>query len=309
MGRIIDIAESPAKLRIDQGRLCIQASGQSEVFIPFDDLSAVVVSHPQVSFTHAVLTALAEHNSIFVVCDNQHLPAGMLLGLQNHHLQTQQFPLQAQASKPLQKRLWQQLVKAKIASQARLLLDISDSDHGLNYLITQVRSGDPTNVEAQAARRYWKHLFGTSFRRNFDALDQNRHLNYGYAILRGIVARAVCGAGLHPSLGIHHHHRNNSFALADDLLEPFRPVVDRAVWTWEQENDPRAPFDRDAKLHLLEYLNAYYKTGTDCRTLFDIAARLATSLARAFSGESKHLILPTPLGDPAESAEARPEGA
>jgi len=157
----------------------------------------------------------------------------------------------------------------------------------------RVRSGDPDNLEGQASRRYWPALFDNpGFRRDRDLPDQNKNLNYGYAVLRAIVARAVCAAGLHPALGIHHHNRYDAFALADDLMEPFRPLVDRAVVAWVRANDPLADLSPQAKAALIQPLMARYPVKDEERPLFDIAARAAVSLTRVFAGTANALVLP-----------------
>jgi len=200
----------------------------------------------------------------------------------------------ARANRPTCKRLWQQIVRAKIAAQARTLVVLHGADFGLGALVGQVRSGDPANVEARAARRYWPHLFDNlDFRRHRENEDQNALLNYGYAVLRAIVARAVCSAGLHPSLGIHHHNRYDAFPLADDLMEPFRPTVDQAVAEYLAENDqPAYGVERAAKQHLIGALTERRLLDGEQRTLFDVAARLAASLADVFLAGRGQLELP-----------------
>jgi len=293
MLRIIDVSETPARLSVRLDNLCIGVN-QQETRIRLDELAAVVISHPQVSFTHAALSGLADANVAFVACDSRRMPVGMLLPLHPHGTQTQSFAEQAKLSKPTCKQLWKQIIIAKIASQAALLDSLGVMAEDLLDMSRHVRSGDPENLEAQAAKIHFGRLFGYSFRRQFNALDQNRHLNYGYAVLRGIVTRAICGAGLHPSLGIHHHHRNNPFALADDLIEPFRPLVDRAVYLWEKDHDPRDEFDREAKRHLIEALLCRIELESEQRTLFDVVARMACSLAAVARGQRKRMILPKP---------------
>ena len=172
----------------------------------------------------------------------------MLLPLEGHSTQGERFALQAAVSLPTRKRLWRDIVHSKILAQSIILKEFWEIDRGLEQMASRVLIKNAANVEAQAARRYWKSLFGDSnFRRDRDAQDQNRFLNYGYAVLRAIVVRAVCGAGLHPSLGLHHHNRYDAFRLADDLVEPFRPSVDRVVVRYCQKCGADAPFDREAK--------------------------------------------------------------
>jgi CRISP-associated protein Cas1 len=291
--RIVDISRSPAKLSVKHKQLVIDQTPDGKATMPLADLAVVVVSHPQVTYTQAVLACLAESGGAFVACNRQYLPVGLFLPLVAHFTQAERFAAQAGAGQPLRKRLWQQVVREKIRSQARTLQVLYGSDFGLSALIPQVKSGDTSNVEARAARRYWPQLFlDVEFRRNRDNQDQNLLLNYGYAVLRAIVARAICGAGLHPSLGIHHHNRYNAFCLADDLMEPFRPTVDMAVVEYMSEHDEPYGVESAAKQHLIERLTGLYVLDGAQRTLFDTVTRLAASLAEAFMTGSGKLVLP-----------------
>jgi len=292
--RVIDISDKPARLRVKLDQLVLDRDGdESPATVPLDEIGVLVVSHPQVTFTHAVLSGIAARNGACVVCDEKHMPVGMLLPLESHHLQSERFAVQAAASLPTKKRLWQQLIRAKVTAQGRLLEQLRDNDHGLIAMASRVRSGDPDNVEGTASRRYWPFLFNDpAFRRDRDADDQNRNLNYGYAVLRAIVARAICAAGLHPSLALHHHNRYDTFRLASDLMEPFRPLVDRAVALYVQQRRPHAPFDKKAKSALLTALTGRLVIQGEERSLFDVATRTASSLAQVFLGERKDLNLP-----------------
>lgn len=183
-----------------------------------------------------------------VTSDARHQPTGMLLPLAANTLQTERFAAQAALNQPLRKQLWKQVVQAKIRWQAKVLHDITGSDALLTGLVRKVRSGDPENVEAQAARRYWSRLFPEGgFKRDRDAVDQNRYLNYGYAILRALTARSLCAAGLHPSLGIHHSNRYNAYCLADDFMEPFRPFVDLRVYRLVGEHGNERSLDGELR--------------------------------------------------------------
>jgi len=291
--RILDFSEQPARLRVRLEQLVVDRPETPEVSVPLADLAVLLVAHPQVTYTQAVLAGLAEAGGAFVSCNRKNLPVGMLLPLVNHHAQAERFAAQANASLPLRKRLWQQLVRAKIRAQAETLQYVQGTDHGLLPLAEQVRSGDPQNVEAQAARRYWGRLFDhTRFRRNPDNQDQNLLLNYGYAVLRAIVARAICAAGLHPTLGLHHHNRYNPYCLADDLMEPFRPTVDRSVAEYVGDHDAIYGVEREAKQKIIGDLTGRYLVQGEQRTLFDSAARLAASLVDAYFGVRDSLDLP-----------------
>ncbi len=259
----------------------------NEHTIPLEDIAVVIASHPQISYTQAVLAGLAAAGGIFVACNEKHLPIAMLMPLESHSTQTERFARQAEMPLPLKKRLWQQIVRAKLRAQARLLEERTGQDWGLSMLLSRVRSGDPRNLEAHAARIYWKALFqGDQFRRDFEAEGVNACLNYGYAVLRAIVARALCGAGLHPGLGLHHHNRYNPFCLADDLMEPFRPVVDRVVRRLTDARGSGVPLDKESKKVLLEGLLARFTYENESRTLFDWMGRSAASLVASVESGS-----------------------
>jgi CRISPR-associated protein Cas1 len=291
--RLIDLSEDPARLHVRHGLLVIEREGHAEFTIPLEELAVLLVSHPRVSMSQAVLSGLTAAGGAFVACDEKHLPVGMLLPIAAHYVQAERFARQAAASLPTRKRLWQQIVRAKIAAQARTLSALNGTDAGLARLVPRVRSGDPANVEAQAARLYWPALFrNPDFHRNAALEDANRLLNYGYAVLRALVARTVCAAGLHPSLGLHHHNRYDAFCLADDLMEPFRPLVDAAVVRWTDRHGDDAPLDRDAKAALIAALMGRFTVDAEARTLFDLLARMAASLAAVFAGERKNMFIP-----------------
>jgi CRISPR-associated protein Cas1 len=289
----VDLAEAPARLSVRNSLLVIARGEGVETTIPLGEVAVLVLANPQVLLTQPVLAGMAGAGGMVVVCDSKRMPTGMLLPLELHFAQGERFAAQAQASLPVQKRLWQSLVKAKIAAQARTLADVRGDDAGLGELLAKVRSGDPANVEAEASRRYWPALFGDPrFRRTRYGANQNHLLNYGYAVLRAMVARAVCAAGLHPSLGLHHHNRYDAFRLADDLMEPVRPVVDRTVASYCLAHGPEAPLNREAKAAVIGALMGRFKVRGEERTLFDIAQRMAGSLAEVFAGQRRSLALP-----------------
>lgn len=291
--RIIDISENGARLSIANRRLAIDRDGETVASIPLEEMAVLVLSHRAVVLTQPVLAGLAEAGAPVIVCNDKHLPAAMMLPIEGHHLQAERFAQQVQASAPACKQAWKQIVQAKIRAQGRLLVDLYGGDKGIAAMAARVKSGDPGNIEGQASRRYWPLLFADPhFRRNPGLPDQNKNLNYGYAVLRAIVARAICAAGLHPSLGIHHHNRYDAFALADDLMEPFRPIVDRAVVAWLRENAPLDDLTPKAKAALIQPLMGRFTVKGEERTLFDIAARLAVSLTKMFAGKTKTLLVP-----------------
>jgi len=292
--RIIEIADVPVRLRVDLGRLAIEVKDRETVFIPLQDIAAIVVSNQSVSLSQSVLSGLAAAGGVFVAMSEDFLPVAMLLPLDTPTTQTARMTRQAEATEPTKKRTWQAIVRAKVRAQWLMLEEHGRPQGGLDELLSAVRSGDPENIEAQAAVRYWRVLFGDAFRRDRDAFDQNRLLNYGYAVLRAATARAICGAGLHPSLGVKHHNQYNPFCLADDLMEPYRPIVDRAVVRITERDGPQVELSREIRSELIGALLGKHRVRESERTLFDILSRSAASLARVLTGEDREIELWVP---------------
>lgn len=297
--RIIEIS-NPARLSIRDSQLVIELAPGEQLSLPFtipvSDIAALLLAHPQITLSQAVLSRIAEAGGAVITIDGKYLPASMLLPVQSHFIQTERFARQMEISLPTRKRLWQQIVRAKIKAQGELLRELHGSDEGLIALSVRVRSGDVGNLEAQAARRYWQHLFpGGRFRRGSDENDQNRHLDYGYTVLRAAVARALCAAGLHPSVGLKHSNRYDPFCLAADVMEPFRPLIDRRVAQWAAHEDVAAPLDSRTKNWLIGSVTARYVYDREERTLFDVLLRVANSLAKCVTGEISEPALPSLL--------------
>jgi len=291
--RILDFSEQRVFVRTRLGQLIVSREGAENVSVPLDEIAAVVLAHPTASFTTAALGQLSARGGIAIFCDENNEPAGMVLPLRNHSTQQERMLAQSEASLPLKKRLWQQIVKAKIGSQARLLLDLTGEDAGLLVMADRVHSGDPANVEAQAAQRYWPRIFGEpAFRRKRDGGGPNALLNYGYAVLRAVTARAICAAGLHPSLALHHSNRYDTFCLADDLMEPFRPLVDAVVVEIVAESGFETKLTPPVKRELIGSVVARYWFSGEQRTLFDWLASLCSSLAQVYLGQSTRLQIP-----------------
>jgi len=291
--RVIDLTESPARLKVRHENLVITRDGRPDVSMPLREVGVLILGQPQLSLTQPVLAGLMNVNASLIVCDEQRLPSGLMLPINTHVTQTRRMAAQAAAKRPTNKRLWQQIVRAKIRAQARLLTEMRGTDGGLNDLAGAVRSGDVANVEAQAAARYWPILFNDpEFRRRRDADDQNRLLNYGYAVLRAAVARALCAAGMHPSIGLHHHNQYNAFCLADDLLEPLRPLADRTVLGIVAQRGHDAPLDRETRAALLAMLSDRFAQDGEIRTLVDLLSRYASSLGHVYEGTARKLIIP-----------------
>lgn len=296
---ILEIA-NPARLHIKDSQLVIERDEFLPFHTPISGINTLLLAHPQVTLTQAVLSRLAEAGAMVVAIDAHHLPAAITLPLQMHSLQTERLGLQATLKPVLRKRLWRQIVQAKIRAQGRLLKELYGDDGGLIAAACRVRSGDPENMEAQTARRYWGLLFpNAKFRRGADPLesgpDQNRHLDYGYTVLRASVSRAIVASGLHPSIGLRHHNRYDPFCLAADIMEPFRPLIDRRVVEWVKEHDPAAPLESAAKKWLIEAVTVRYFDHREERALSDILFRVTNSLASVLSGSKEELDLPDVL--------------
>lgn len=292
--RILDFSEGGVFLRVENAQLAVERKDQPARTIPLDDIAVLIAATGWMTFTQSVVAELAARGAVTIFTDGRSLPLSMNLPLFGHSLQAQKLRLQCGVSAPRKKRLWQQLVQAKIRHQAWALRLLHGDDGHLDALRDRVRSGDPQNVEAQAARQYWPRLFADSvFRRTpGEGQTPNDLLDYGYAVLRAIIARAVCGSGLHPTLGLHHHERDNSFALADDLMEPFRPLVDVAAAKLHREATAPMPLNRERKAAMIEPLLRLYSCDGERRSLFDIGGRLSASLLRNYRGEQEQLPLP-----------------
>ncbi len=303
----IEISQNPAYLSVKLDQLLISRKDGDEdstTSIACEDIGVLILDHPQVTCSQAALAKLVEAGAAVVLCGRNHLPAGLLLPLSEHSEIVPRFQDQIGASLPLKKRLWQQIVVAKVRGQANNLHHDPAAREKLLILSEQVHSGDPTNVEAQAAKIYWSAWLGgsTKFRRDYDGEGINALLNYGYAVIRAAVARALVAAGLSPSLGIFHRNRSNAFCLADDLVEPLRPLVDLRVR--ELAGQDRLELDRSVKAEILQLLAFPVRTGDFTGPLMVALHRYAASLVRCFSGEDKRLSIPCPAADQEGTPEA-----
>ena len=295
VGRIVEIADDRRHLFMNRGFMVVRdTEGERKELgqIPLDDIAAVIANAHGISYTNNLLVALAERGVPFVLCGPNHNVVGMLLTLDGHHVQAKRIEAQIAASAPTVKRLWAAVVKAKLQQQAAALEAAGAPTAPLTALVAKVRSGDPDNIEAQGARRYWSLLFGPDFRRDQDGGGLNGMLNYGYTILRSATARAVVAAGLHPSIGLHHSNDANAMRLVDDLMEPFRPVVDLKVWQLRHAGeDDVTP---DSKRALVRVLYDDMQTNVGVTPVMVCMQRLATSLAQVFLEDRTKLDLPLP---------------
>lgn len=290
LGRIIEIEGEGRRLTLNRGFLDIAGPHGPLGKVPLGDIEAVILTNPSASFTSQVVSALAVRGAPFVISGPDFRPAAYILPVEGHHAQGNRMEAQAEASLPTRKRLWADLVRAKITAQAAALERAGVDPRPVALLAARVRSGDVDNLEAQAAQRYFPMLFGARFRRHRDGSGVNSLLNYGYTVLRAATARAIVAAGLNPALALFHRSRGNALRLADDLMEPFRPAIDLLALDYAAEFGDE--LDTAAKRHLAAVLQADFETVEGVTPLSNVLARLATSLAQVFVGERKLLALP-----------------
>lgn len=298
MERIVDVSTDDVHLAVARGFMTVSRQREELGRIPLDDIAAVIVHAHGVTWTTNLAVRLAERGATMVLCAANHAPVAMTVPLEGHHAQNLRFRAQLDATQPFVKQAWKSIVAAKLRMQGSLLTALGHAEgEGLNAMAARVRSGDAGNMEAQGARRYWRALMGPDFRRDRSEEGANALLNYGYTVLRSAVARAVLAAGLHPTVGLHHANRLNAFALADDLVEPFRPFADAVVRQLVDEGT--ATVDPAAKTRLAAVLTADTDLAGATSPVSIAMLRLASSLAASF--EKRRLTLaimepPTALG-------------
>jgi CRISPR-associated protein Cas1 len=290
MDRIVDIATNDLHLSAYRGFLVVSLDRQEQGRVALDDIQAIIVHAHGVTWTTSLAVALAERGAIMVLCAANHSPVAIISPIDSHHAQAARMRAQWDAPRPLFKQLWQKIIVAKISMQASLLAAQGrDEANALNLMARRVRSGDPDNLEAQAARKYWPALMGTEFRRDQNADGANSLLNYGYTVIRSCVARSIIGSGLHPAIGLHHHNRLNGFALADDLVEPFRPLVDGLVRRMIGEGIESVT--SEAKQRLARLIGQDVHLGGAISPVSVATQRLSQSLARSFEDRKPVLAL------------------
>lgn len=264
---------------------------------PVEDIGVVILDNKQVTITHALMDALLQNNCALITCDQRSMPSGLFLPLAKHTLQGERFAFQIEASLPLKKQLWQQTIRQKILNQAALLkAETAAETRCMEAWAKDVKSGDFDNMEARAAAYYWKNLFRPwgveGFVRGREEAPPNNLLNYGYAILRAVVARSLVGSGLLPTLGIHHHNRYNAYALADDIMEPYRPFVDKKVMEIIKGVADYSELTKDIKGALLTVPTMDVVINDQRSPLMIAASTTTASLAKCYSGESRKLLYP-----------------
>ncbi len=283
--------ENPSRLSVKHDQLIIEQDGSLAGKIPVEDIGVLIIDNPAVLYTHGCLTALLKNNAAVILSAKNHHPAGLLLPLDTNSVQSERFQKQIEASVPLKKTLWKQTVQSKIKNQAQHLDEIGEESARLKELAKEVKSGDPSNLEAQAARYYWPRLFGREFRRERFGKTPNNLLNYGYMVLRAAVARSLVSSGLLPTLGIHHHNRYNAYCLADDIMEPFRPFVDKAAYKLMHKEDCEI-LSKEMRQELLEVLTIDVCFEKETRPLTVGLHHTTASVYRCFAGEQKKIDYP-----------------
>ena len=284
------LLENKASISTKNLQLVIKTETR-ESTIPIEDIGYLVIDHPEIYLSIPALNLLIDNNTAVIICNTNHLPNGMFLNLNSHHIQQEIFKNQINASAPLKKQLWQQTITEKITNQGILLQKITLKTNNFEFLASKVLSGDSSNMEGVAANFYWKSFFEHNFKRERFGDYPNNFLNYGYAILRAATARALSGSGLLNTLGIHHKNKYNAFALADDIMEPFRPIVDEKVAEIMQ-NYSEQELNTAIKAELLQILTRTVYFKEEKSPLMVALQKTASSLQQCYTGERKKIKYP-----------------
>lgn len=284
------LLENKASISTKNLQLVIKTETR-ESTIPIEDIGYLVIDHPEIYLSIPALNLLIDNNTAVIICNTNHLPNGMFLNLNSHHIQQEIFKNQINASAPLKKQLWQQTITEKITNQGILLQKITLKTNNFEFLASKVLSGDSSNMEGVAANFYWKSFFEHNFKRERFGDYPNNFLNYGYAILRASTARALSGSGLLNTLGIHHKSKYNAFALADDIMEPFRPIVDEKVAEIMQ-NYSEQELNTAIKAELLQILTRTVYFKEEKSPLMVALQKTASSLQQCYTGERKKIKYP-----------------
>jgi CRISPR-associated protein Cas1 len=288
IGRIVEIASEGRYLSVDRGFLAVTHAGEVVGTVPLDDISALICNAHGLSYSNNLFVALADRGVPIILCGSNHAPMGIVWGVDTHHVQSRRLDLQISLRNGRRNQLWKQIIQSKLRMQAAALRLCDKPYAPLTALVRKVQAGDKGNVEGQGARAYWSLLFGVSFRRNRDQPGVNALLNYGYAVLRATVARRVMGSGLTPGIGIYHGNAGNPMRLVDDLMEPFRPVVDAFVWRLLQ--DEVVDVTPAAKRILARLPTRTLRTDAGLSPLTVVVERLCQSFVGALQGD--RLALP-----------------
>ena len=283
---------SPVALSLKDQQLVIMFKDNKDIVTrPIEDIGFVVIENPMVSMTVPLINALADNNVSVVFCDNKQMPKTMLMTLDGNSTQQESYKYQIDASVPMKKNIWKQLIECKIKNQSLLLDKLGKNGNSLKTYYKNVKSGDTDNREGAAAREYWNHMFDEGFRRERDGLPPNNLLNYGYTILRAAVARSLIGSGLYPAFGVFHRNRYNAFPLADDVMEPYRPFVDEIVYHLYFDGAINE-LNNESKGKILRVLFSDVKMGKVTRPLENALSLTTASLLKMYKGETEKLSLP-----------------
>lgn len=294
---------NPAYLSMQNAQLVIhlpEANGMEKLAgnntVPIEDIGVVILDHKQITITHGLLESLLANNCAVITCDSSRMPVGLLLPLNGNTTQSERFQAQIDASLPLLKQLWQQTVQAKIENQAHVLGTMRKAVvKNMLAWVDIVKSGDSDNLEARAAAYYWANMFPdiSEFRRGREGVPPNNLLNYGYAILRAVVARSLVASGLLPTLGIHHHNRYNAYCLADDIMEPYRPFVDKLVIEITESGEDITELSKSIKAKLLNIPVLDVQINNQRSPLMIAVGLTTASLAKCFLGEARKIVYPS----------------
>jgi CRISP-associated protein Cas1 len=290
--RIIEIATDGRHLAVHRGFMTVAADKEEIARIPLDDIAAVIANAHGLTYSNNLLVELARRGALLVLCGSNHSPAAFLWAADGHHMQSARIEAQLTTAIPKSKQLWKQLVQSKIIQQASILEAIGQPSAPVKALAGNVRSGDPENIEAQAARRYWPLMFGPDFRRDRDSSGINALLNYGYTVLRATVARSIMAAGLHPSIGLHHSNQFNPMRLADDLMEPFRPFIDLTVF--QISKTEKCDVSPETKKILASVMDMEVAIESGATALKTAVQNMSSSLGLVLEGKAEKLSLPIP---------------
>lgn len=285
---------NPAYLKTTNDQLVVERPDIPVITVPIEDIGLVVLDHQQITISQALIAKLLENNVALITCNATHHPTGLLLNLDGHSLQSQRFQAQLDSSLPLRKQLWQQTVEAKIRNQAAALAQRRIENKYLLNLATQVKSGDAGNLEAKAALYYWDKFFPDflEFKRQREGPPPNNLLNYGYAIVRAMVARALVGSGLLPVMGIHHRNQYNAYCLADDIMEPYRPYVDLLVYQQVRTHGRYLEMSPNMKKELLALPQTDVEIEGQTSPMMVAITRTTASLAKCFEGSIRKIAYP-----------------
>jgi len=271
-----------------------EKENRESAVIPIEDIGVLVLDSNQIVISHALISALMDNNSAVIICNDKHLPYGLMLPMFSHHAFTQKMHNQINSSLPLRKNLWKQTVIAKISNQAALLRKNGKNDNKMQYYIRQVKSGDPENIEGRAAAYYWDNLFNHyfSFYRSIEGGYPNSFLNYGYAVLLAVIARSIVASGMIPSFGIHHRNKYNPWCLASDIMEPYRPFVDKVILNIMEEFPDKEELTPEIKRHILQIPAMDIVIDRNNSPLMIGTQRTTASLADCFEGTARRILYP-----------------